>query len=225
MKITKSKFEGIYWIENGKKKIATVNLIPGYAPFGEQLIKQKNIEYRIWNPHRSKWAAAIMKGLKEFPLKKGDKVIYLGAASGQSASYIADIVGKEGKVFCIDVSPRVMRDLVFVAERKENMIPILADATNPGEYEFVGEVDFIFQDVAMPNQVEILKRNSRFLKKEGYAMIAIKSRSVDVKAKPSEIFSKVEKELKKDFDIIDKKRLEPYEMDHIVFLVKSKNNK
>ena len=94
MKITKSKFEGIYWIENGKKKIATINLVPGYAPFGEQLIKMNDVEYRVWNPHRSKWAAAIMKGIKEFPLKKGDKVLYLGAASGQSASYISDIVGK-----------------------------------------------------------------------------------------------------------------------------------
>ena len=72
----------------------------------------------------------------------------------------------------------------------------------------------------MPNQVEILKRNSKFLKKGGYAMIAIKARSIDVKAKPSEIFSRVEEELKKEFTIVDKKRLEPYEMDHVVFLIK-----
>jgi len=223
MKIVKSKFDGVFLIENGKKKIATINLVPGYSPFGEELIKQKNIEYRVWNPNRSKWAAAIMKGIKELPLRKGDKVLYLGAASGQSASYISDIVGKEGNVFCVDVSPRTMRDLIFVAEKKENMIPILADATNPKEYEFVGKVDSILQDVAMPNQVEILRRNSRFLKKGGYVLIAIKSRSIDVSAKPSKIFEKIETQLKKDFIMIDKKRLEPYEMDHIVFLLSKKS--
>ena len=74
----------------------------------------------------------------------------------------------------------------------------------------------------MPNQAEILKRNSKFLKKNGHAMIAVKSRSVDVSAKPSEIFAKIEKSLKEKFEIIDKKRLEPYEMDHIVFLVRQK---
>ncbi len=222
MKITKSKYEGIFLVENGKKKIATINLVPGYTPFSEQTVKQDGKEYRIWNPHRSKWAAAIMKNIKKFSLKKGDNVLYLGAASGQSASYISDIVGKEGKVFCIDIAPRVMRDLIFVAEKKENMVPILADATNPKEYEFIGKVDFIFQDVAMPNQVEILKRNAHFLKDGGQILLAVKSRSIDVTAKPSDIFAKVEHQLAKDFDIIDKKRLEPYEMDHIVFLLSKK---
>ena len=113
MKITKSKFDGIFWIENDKKKIATVNLIPGFAPFKEKLIDK----YRRWDEYRSKWAAAIMRGIKEFPLKKGDKVLYLGAASGQSASYISDIVGDSGKVFCVEISPRVMRELIFVAEK------------------------------------------------------------------------------------------------------------
>lgn len=221
MKIIKSKFEGVYWIENGKRRIATVNLVPGHVLFDEQIIKDKNKEYRIWNPYRSKWAAAIVKGIKEFPLKKGHKVLYLGAASGQSASHISDIVGEEGKVFCVDISQRVMRDLIFVCEKRKNMIPILADASNPSEYDFIGEVDFIFQDVAMPNQVEILTKNAKkFLKDSGYAMIAIKARSIDVSAKPSEIFLRIENELSKEFKIIDKKRLEPYEMDHIVFLMK-----
>ncbi len=223
MNVIKSKFEGIFWIQNGKKKIATVNLVPSFAPFGEQLIKKDNVEYRIWEPHHSKWAAAIMKSLKKFPLENGDKVLYLGAASGQSASYIADIVGKEGRVFCVEISPRVMRDLIFVAEKKKNMIPILADALQSQTYEFIGKVDAIFQDVAMPNQVDVLRKNMKFLKKEGYALLAIKSRSTDVSAKPSKVFGKVEKELEEKFNIIDKKRLEPFEMDHILFLLQQKD--
>lgn len=214
MKIVQ-KFDGVFLIN---KKIATINLIPGYTPFGEKLIKNK-VEYRIWDPYRSKWAAAILKGIKKFPLKKGDKVLYLGAASGQSASYISDIVGKNGLVFCVDISKRVMRDLIFLCKKRNNMIPILADASNPDEYEIVGKVDFIFQDVAVRNQVGIILKNKKFLKENGYAMIAIKSRSIDVSAKPSDVFKNVEKELKKYFLIIDKKRLEPYEKDHIVFLL------
>ena len=223
MKITKSGFEGIFWVENGKKQIATANLVPCYAPFEEKLIKENGKEYRIWDAYKSKWAAAIMRGIKEFPLKSGDSVLYLGAASGQSASYISDIVGEKGKVFCLEISERTMRDLIFVAEKKNNMIPILADATQPKTYEYMGKVDFIFQDVAMPNQTEILIKNAKeFLKPNGFAMIVIKSRSIDVSAKPSFIFEKAEKELKERFNIIDKKRLEPYEMDHVVFLMKLK---
>lgn len=217
MKITKSRYNGIFFVENGKKQIATLNLVPGYAPFEEKLIEK----YRIWDAYRSKWAAALMRNIKEFPLNSGDSVLYLGAASGQSASYISDIVGEKGKVFCVEIAPRVMKDLIFVAEKKTNMIPVLSDAAQPDLYSFAGKVDFIFQDVAMPNQTEILIKNAeKFLKKGGYVMLAIKSRSVDVSAKPSDVFTEAEKELAKHFEIIDKKRLEPYEMDHIVFLLR-----
>ena len=51
-------------------------------------------------------------------------------------------------------------------------------------------------------------------------MIAVKARSIDVAAKPSDIFANVEKVLEKHFKIIDKKRLEPYEMDHMVLLLR-----
>ena len=38
-------------------QIATKNLTPGISVYGEELI-QENEEYRIWNPRRSKLAAA-----------------------------------------------------------------------------------------------------------------------------------------------------------------------
>jgi fibrillarin-like pre-rRNA processing protein len=60
------------------------------------------------------------------------------------------------------------------------------------------------------------------LKPGGYAMISIKARSIDVNAKPSEVFAEEETILKEHFEIIDKKRLEPYEKDHIIFLLKKK---
>ena len=76
------KFEGVYLV-NGK--LATINLVPGEKVYGEQLIRDGDVEYREWIPFRSKPAAALKKGLKVFPLKKGIKILYLGCGSVQHA--------------------------------------------------------------------------------------------------------------------------------------------
>ncbi len=220
MKIEKSKYNQIYWIKNDKKKLATINSVPGFAPFNEQLIKKDGVEYRIWNPYKSKWAAGIIKKIKEFPVKEDSKILYLGAASGQSASYLADIA-KKGRIFCVEISQRVARDLTFVAEKKENMFPILADAKKPEEYDYIGKVDLIFQDVAVKNQIEVLFKNKNFLKKNGYVLLAIKSRSIDVSTNPNKIFKEVEGKIREKFDIIDKKILNPFEKDHMLFLLRN----
>jgi len=47
----------------------------------------------VWNPFRSKLAAAVMGGVEEIHIKPGAKVLYLGAASGTSVSHVSDIVG------------------------------------------------------------------------------------------------------------------------------------
>lgn len=51
------------------------------------------IEYRVWNPFRSKLAAAIIGGVENVWIKPGSKVLYLGAASGTSVSHVSDMVG------------------------------------------------------------------------------------------------------------------------------------
>ena len=53
-------------------------------------------EYRLWNPFRSKLAAAVLAGLDNIYIKPGAKVLYLGAASGTSVSHVSDIVGPQG---------------------------------------------------------------------------------------------------------------------------------
>ena len=60
------------------------------------LLLQENeikIEYRAWNPFRSKLAAAILGGVDNIHMAPGQKVLYLGAASGTTVSHVADIVG------------------------------------------------------------------------------------------------------------------------------------
>ncbi len=47
----------------------------------------------MWNPFRSKLAAAILGGIEKIHIRPGSKVLYLGAASGTTVSHVADIVG------------------------------------------------------------------------------------------------------------------------------------
>ena len=217
----KQKFEGIF--EEGRT-LLTENLVPGTIHFEEEIRKEKGREFRIWDPRKSKLAAALAKGLNIVPVKKGDAVLYLGAAHGYTVSFISDIIGKEGFVFAVDFAPRVVRELVFVAEKRKNIAPMLEDARLPETYkEKIPKVDIIYQDVAQRNQVEILLKNAgRFLKPGGYAMVAIKARSIDSARNPSLIFQEVREELKNSFKIIDFRRLDPLQKDHAFFVLQRK---
>lgn len=209
----KKLFEGIYSIDD---TLVTKNLVEGMRVYGEKLIQEEGVEYRAWNPKRSKLAAGILNGLKDVPIKHSSKVLYLGAASGTTASHVSDIAFN-GAVYCIEISPRVFRDLIVVCESRENMIPILGDARNPQGYAaLVENVDLIYQDVAQPNQAEIAIGNSEYyLKPQGYAIIAIKARSVDVTKKPEKVFRQEVKKLKDSgFSILEILPLEPYVKDH-----------
>jgi fibrillarin-like pre-rRNA processing protein len=216
------KFPGIFYFD---KNIATVNLVPGEKVYGEQLIKDKQSEYRIWDYFRSKPAAAIKKGLKEFPLKKGMKVLYLGVASGTTASHFSDIIGPEGIIYGVDIAERVLRDLISHAEKRGNIIPILADSRKPEDYvnTVIEKVDLVYADVADPEEVKIFIRNCmKFLKPRGYGMIAIKSRSIDVIKEPKQIYKESQKMLEEDFEILDFVTLDPYEKDHGFFVCRMK---
>ena len=204
------------------KQILTKNLVPGSRGYTEQLITVAGKEYRVWDPNRSKPAAAIVKGLKAFPLKPGMKILYLGIASGQTASYFSDIIGHEGIIYGVEISERTFRELNPVAEKRGNMVPILANARSPETYNWIEPVDLVYQDVATDDQSEILIRNCKaFLQPNGYAMLSLKSRSIDVTKNPDVIYRQEEKKLKKHFKIIEKVKLDPYEKDHAFFVLKT----
>ena len=108
---------------------------------------------QIWNPFRSKLAAGILGGLETIYMKPGSKVLYLGAASGTSVSHVADIVGPTGAVYAVEFSHRSGRDLINMATRRTNVIPIVEDARKPMAYRMLlPMVDVIFADVAQPDQ-------------------------------------------------------------------------
>lgn len=222
--IEHERFKSVYWIEldDGTRKLATINLDRHNQVYGERLIEINGVEYRLWDPYRSKLAAAIVKNLKENPIAPGRQVLYLGASSGTTSSHVSDIVGLNGCVYCVEISSRPIRDLLRVCARRKNMLPILADARQPHSYcSLVKKVDVIYQDIAQPDQTDILLANARiFLPEGGFAMLSLKARSIDVTKEPREIFRNEMEKLEREMEIIDAKILDPYEKDHAMFVLK-----
>jgi len=213
------KYYGVYVVEleDGSVRFATKNLVPGHRVYGERLYKWEGVEYREWNMYRSKLAGALANGLAEQPIREGHKILYLGAATGTTASHVSDIVGFKGKVYAVEFAPRVMREFILVADVRKNLYPILGDARKPYEYRHLVEVvDGIYADIAQPEQAAIVADNADyFLKDEGYLLLAIKARSIDVTKEPSEIYKREINTLKeRGFEIVDVVHLEPYDRDH-----------
>jgi fibrillarin-like pre-rRNA processing protein len=199
-------------------KLYTKNLISGERVYGEKLIDYKGKELREWNPRRSKLAAAIMKGYRDLPFKEDSKILYLGAATGTTVSHVSDIV-ENGKIFSVEMSERSMRQFLKLSEMRENVYPILEDASKPNLYSgLIEQVDFIYQDVAQKHQHEILVKNSVYLKKEGIVFYCVKARSIDSVRSPEEIFQEEIKNLEKNFKVIKTIDLSPYEKDHIMII-------
>lgn len=219
MKIQKTSYSGIYESYFGNRKVLFTKSLDGKNFFREKIIDG----YRIFDVTRSKLAAAAMKKISLIPIKEGTTILYLGASHGYTVSFISDIVKQSGTVYCIDFAPRVIRDLVDICEARENLAPILADANQPDTYkDKVKKVDIIYQDIAQKNQVEILFKNLQFLKQDGYCMIAIKARSIDVTKNPNIIFEEVKNKLKTRLKIIDSVNLHPFEKDHAFFVCQMK---
>lgn len=220
-----SRFAGIYTltsISDGKARLATKNLTPGQSFYGEELLQIGGQEYRIWNPYRSKIAAALLRNLNHLPIKPSIDVLYLGVGSGTTCSHLSDIVGSSGKIFGLDFAARPMRDFLDnLVKKRENVFPIMADAREPSSYRIlVPQVDTIYCDVAQRNQTEILVRNADlFLKRKGWMLYAVKSRSIDVSEKPSSIYRKEIAALESNgYPVQEMVDLEPYEKDHAMVL-------
>lgn len=212
------------YLKNGE--IATKNLTPGLNVYGEKLIKEQEnednpVEYRMWNPRRSKLSAALLNGLSELKLKPDTKVLYLGASTGTTVSHISDIT-YSGLIYAVEFSPVTMKKLIRLSQTRNNIAPLLADATKPKQYmNKVEKVDLLYCDVAQAKQSELFIDNMNlFLKEEGQGLITIKARSIDVIQKPKKIFKEEANKIKsKGYSIIERVKLEPYEKDHVAFLV------
>lgn len=137
---------GVFIAKGKEHMLVTRNLVPGESVYGEKRIsidggeEGQKIEYRVWNPFRSKLAAGILGGVGDIYIVPGAKVLYLGAASGTSVSHVADVVGpvsppkiclcesvmlttiQEGVVYAVEFSNRSGRDLIGMAKKRTNVI-------------------------------------------------------------------------------------------------------
>jgi len=214
--------QNIFWFQiDGEKKLATENLVPKNQVYNEKLVKIKGIEYRIWNPFRSKLAATIMNGLRDFPFMQKSSVLYLGVSTGTTISHISDIVGQNGIIFGIEHTSRVARDFLDrVASYRKNIIPIIQDARKPQEYFSVfKKVDVVYVDIAQPDQTDIAINNCKmYLKSNGYLFLVIKTRSIDVTKDPKKVISNEIKKLESLFEIKQIINLQPYDKDHAIVI-------
>lgn len=208
---------GVFILEvDGQKRLATRSddLVPVY---GERILEG----YRLWDPFRSKLAALLLKGRSTRPALERDAVVlYLGAATGTTVSHVSDIAS-DGLVYAVEFSPRSMRDLVRLCERRRNIVPILADAARPEEYAFLVEpVDLIYQDIAQRSQAEIASRNcARYLLPGGDLILMLKTRSVDVTAFPEAVLQSEIKNLQ-GLDLLQVMDLLPFHQDHFALQAK-----
>jgi rRNA 2'-O-methyltransferase fibrillarin len=223
---------GVFIARGGKEDIlATLNITPGESVYGEKRISVENatksedgssvstkVEYRAWNPFRSKLAAGILGGLDSIFMRPGSKVLYLGAASGTSVSHVADIVGPTGAVYAVEFSHRSGRDLINMATRRTNVIPIVEDARHPMKYRMLMPmVDCIFADVAQPDQARIVALNAKMYLKQGGGkasagvllrsaptdsctgvLVSIKANCIDSTAPPEQVFASEVQKLRED---------------------------
>ncbi len=203
--------------------LLTRNLVPGTAVYGEALVKEGGVEYRRWDATRSKLAAYLKRGGRVWPFSPTTNVLYLGAGSGTTASHVSDLC-PQGSVAAVEISPRVFRELVRVAETRGNLLPILGDAARPETYaNHVSSVDVLYQDVAQRNQVAIFLGNARFLHPGGMGYLMIKARSVDVAARPDDVYAGALTELRRGgLEIQDQRPLDPFQEDHSALVVKKR---
>lgn len=223
------RFPGMFLARGQLDALVTKSMVPGEKVYQEKLVSVQvgarqdslgeKIEYRVWNPYRSKIAAAILGGVDSLGIAPGAKVLYLGAASGTTVSHVSDVLGPEGTVYAVEFSQRSGRDLVNMAKKRINVVPIVDDARRPLRYRMVVPmVDALFADVAQPDQARILGINAQyFLKNGGHFMISIKANCVDSTKEPKVVF-KEQVEILKSMGFLPQEMitLEPYEIDHAV---------
>ena len=207
----KSKYEGVYTDGRGYYTKTTYR----ESVYGEKIIHEGKWFYRHWPPSRSKLSAAMHLGLKNFPFKNS-RVLYLGAATGTTLSHVSDMANL---VWGIEISPISMHSLIHLAEKRNNIIPILEDARYPEKYAiFVKHPDVIYQDVSQRDQVQIFIRNMKFYNPK-YGFLMLKTRTIDMRKKPKDVMKESKKILEDHFKILEIINISKYQNDHYAIVV------
>ncbi len=211
--------EGVY---REGRDLYTPNANPGVRVYGETLKTVAGVEYRLWDPFRSKLAALLAKGAPDDLLRGVRSALYLGGAHGTTVSHLSDIwPGRP--IFVVEKSATAFAPLLALARRRLNLFPLLADAQLPERYQAdVGSVDFLYQDVAQRGQAEIFLENARAcLAPGGSGVLMLKVRSVTQRGSTAAVARAARAALTgAGFTVRAEPDLTPFSREHVAFVVR-----
>lgn len=199
------------------RDLYTRNLRPGERVYGEELRVDEGVEYRRWDPWRSKLAAYLLNGATRLPFDHPRTVLYLGAAHGTTVSHLSDLL-PDSRLVAIEKSGASFATLLALARRRTNLLPILADAQLPERYQAdVGPVDFLYQDLAQRNQAAIFAENATaMLSAAGSALLMLKVRSVTQRRSVASVVGESRSLLgRSGLRVVDQRSLAPFSRDHV----------
>jgi fibrillarin-like pre-rRNA processing protein len=209
------------------------NSTRGKSVGGERRKRDGKIEWRRWDPFRSKVAAALLmtsQKASELLPSPGDTCLYLGASSGTTVSHIHDMVcgsnnHHNGQIIAVEISPRMMRDLSSLAEDRSGLIPILNDARETQSYAPVmrEKAHWIHQDLSIADQAEnFISIATRTLKNGGIGLLSLKAASErQFEGDDQSRFSRAEKLIEEsELELIEKIDISQYQEQHMVFFVR-----
>ena len=177
---------------------------------------KKGKKWISWNPYHSKLSAYVLAGGPEWPFEEKSNILYLGAAEGNTVSFLSYIC-HGGRIIGIDISSVAMAELLVLAEKRKNIIPFLGDAHFPKKYRpHTGIPDILYQDIAQRDQVEIFIRNYDFFDpKCGFLML--KSRSLP--GKDNEVFRDTRKKMETRFKKVAAVNITKWAKGHMTYYV------
>jgi len=215
------------------RKIWTRNSVKGVSVRRERRKRDGRNEWRYWDPTKSKIAASLLRTKLDpteiIPLP-GAKCLYLGSSVGGTVSHIHDCVcgsgnHHKGQILAVDISPRMMRELVALSEIRPGIVPLLADARRVSAITpFIDEkVDWLHQDLSIADQATtFIRMANAFLKKGGVALLSLKAASERASEGDIETrFEKAEKILmSSELEIVERIDLKGLEEQHVLFYCK-----
>lgn len=201
----------------------TENLRPGEKVYGEELVVEEGKEYRRFDPWRSKLAAYLAQGGRQWPYARVRSVLYLGGGHGTTVSHLSDVLPR-GTIHVVEKAPRSFGQLLGLCERRGNLFPILGDVQMPERYRAdCGEVDHLYMDVAQRGQVEILLENVRAaLKPHGTIFLMLKTRSVTQTESPRAVLKASSRRLREEgYEELDAVDLSPFSRGHFALALRA----
>ncbi len=204
------------------RDLYTINAEPGVRLHGEPLKTAGGVEYRLWDPFRSKLAALLVQGAPDDLFVPPRRALYLGGAHGTTASHLSE-VWPSAEIYVVEKSPTAFVPLLDLARRRKNLLPLLADARLPERYRAeVGEAGFLYQDIAQRDQAEIFCENaSACLERHGRGILMLKVRSVTQRRSAGAVVREARRVLEDaGFTVRAETPLTPFSRDHAALVVR-----